>query len=469
MTSGYEDVIHTERKDIKIIPEGTWKKIFFNKEYYQIYNICDKPKIMDEIFNDLRKLHHVDKSDSTLYRYFKKLVDYGILMDVGNRIYQDSSYGKRLFSQASQFILFKTSLLNFWNSDRGDVIGEAIGFMINYHYGHKAPNIKKISQFFLNFEKEVNNHRLNVFRAIADASKDLNGLNEKNKVFLEKFKNLNSKEFYVFFVFSGIILNLINIISDKFGKKLENCYYSYKEKTEVEISKKKSKNVVTYSPVLIKPIQSQHWDQFFGKKDLLNFMILRSMRSGPKTVHDINIMQKQHIKQKKQFKEFVWLKLDKFEPRGKTTIYKHIQTLIKAGFVVEAGKRVIPKQSATQTLYGRVADLFYPIHFQIEFFQKTNSGKVIEVLGLLLCIMQEKETIDDYKFQELIKSFIQKSDKSFQNAMVYVKNPRIKEIFDSFESTEESRSFIFITNIIDWILTNDNLVNFQNQFNEIFK
>ena len=93
------------------------------------------------------------------------------------------------------------------------------------------------------------------------------------------------------------------------------------------------------------------------------FPILMSLRDGYKTVKEIEEdyekfivkdLKKQGIKEKKKIKEMV----DK-KKRSDKSLYRYIQHLINADFVVLVGKRIAMEKSMTEKIFARTAKFFF--------------------------------------------------------------------------------------------------------------
>ncbi|GAG95343.1 unnamed protein product, partial [marine sediment metagenome] len=93
------------------------------------------------------------------------------------------------------------------------------------------------------------------------------------------------------------------------------------------------------------------------------FPILMSLRDGYKTIKEIEEeynkfivkdLKKQGIKDRKKIKEMV----DK-KKRSDKSLYRYIQHLIDADFVVLVGKRIAMEKSMTEKIFARTAKFFF--------------------------------------------------------------------------------------------------------------
>ena len=95
--------------------------------------------------------------------------------------------------------------------------------------------------------------------------------------------------------------------------------------------------------------------------------ILEILREGPMTLEEI----------KKEYPKYS----KKTESPPDKTLYRHLKTLKDAGMVVVAGRRVYEKQTLTQKLFCRTADLFYYRPKEISSEEKERTVRYAELLS----------------------------------------------------------------------------------------
>ena len=164
--------------------------------------------------------------------------------------------------------------------------------------------------------------------------------------------------------------------------------------------------------------------------------ILVALRIGPLTVKDLEVEYNKLVlkgidnlslgsKDKKELAE-------KTRRKGKT-LYKYLAQLEKAGLIVQAGKRIKMGQTATETLYGRTAKLFY-YSDKRKLSKLTESvKKIIPVLGRILSLDMGGKEISD----ECLLKFI---DDTFHTT-----DNQLNEIFTKYSDviTEASSEIYF--------------------------
>ena len=126
------------------------------------------------------------------------------------------------------------------------------------------------------------------------------------------------------------------------------------------MNKVDSQDFITYEEKAIELIGDK--EAWVIMEDPRYELILVALRKGPMTVKDLEIEYNKLVLknietlslQPKDKKELI----EKTKRKGKT-LYKYLTLLENTGLIVQAGKRIKMGQTATETLYGRTAKLFY--------------------------------------------------------------------------------------------------------------
>lgn len=463
MERNYEEIYHTQPEQVKLLPERVWRDILLKDEISQLVSVCNKPKAMDQIFKDVRKQYRIKKSDSTLYRFFKMLIKEQVILEVGNRVFFDKRIGKRLFVKAGDILTFTSAKDSFLKGERGGIIAEGLGYLINHNFNYRKPNSAALNEFLQNIEASIDETRLQLQKKVVDNAKrdedkDIEVLQYKR--LYKRIKSLQILEYYTFYSFLGIIHNLLNLKMEVFVQELEKCFFDRREIIKEEKSETSPLDMIKWSPELIKIVDTKIFKLLFNKKHA-SMMIMRLMRTGPKTIQDIYEMQNLYHEQLSN--------LDRtgYKKKEKNTIYKNIQKLIKHGFVVEVGKRVIPHQSTSQMLYGRRAELYVIRDTRIELLQSGQAKNILELIGEIVQLEKGTKNFDKAQFMTEIQRFVGNLYESIEKTMKKNKNPKIREILFEYETINEVRTFAFMTGLTAWILDN-NLGEFQSQIEKCF-
>ena len=137
------------------------------------------------------------------------------------------------------------------------------------------------------------------------------------------------------------------------------------------------------------------------------FPILMSLRDGYKTIKEIEEeynkfivkdLKKQGIKDRKKIKEMVEKK-----KRSDKSLYRYIQHLIDADFVVLVGKRIAMEKSITEKIFARTAKFF----FVDSYYEKmicANQG-CIDSLSQLLGLIYDVPPLEKNDLKQLYESY----------------------------------------------------------------
>jgi len=157
--------------------------------------------------------------------------------------------------------------------------------------------------------------------------------------------------------------------------------------------------------------------------------IIVVLRKGPMTVKDLEQAYNQYVaneidkmpletKEKKELKE-------KTKRKGKT-LYKYLDQLERKGLVKQVGKRVKMEQTASETLYGRIAKLYLLSDKHKVKLNTDEIKKTIPILGKIVSLEMKKSKIS----LDCITDFIDKIYSLLQKERERVFMEFSKEITD---------------------------------------
>jgi len=134
--------------------------------------------------------------------------------------------------------------------------------------------------------------------------------------------------------------------------------------------------------------------------------ILVALRKGPLTVRDLEIEYNKLVLinieklslQPKDKKELI----GKTKRKGKT-LYKYLTLLENAGLVVQAGKRIKMGQTASETLYGRTAKLFYYSNKGNEKLKALDFMKIMPIISKIISLETGGKEISE----ECLEKFVE--------------------------------------------------------------
>ena len=84
------------------------------------------------------------------------------------------------------------------------------------------------------------------------------------------------------------------------------------------------------------------------------------------------------------------------------TIYRYLKELDKLDVVIEVGKRIKKGQSATETLYGRTATVFWNVKEEEDYWKSTESKKFIDPLRKIMHLYTGGDKISDENLRDLL-------------------------------------------------------------------
>jgi len=134
--------------------------------------------------------------------------------------------------------------------------------------------------------------------------------------------------------------------------------------------------------------------------------ILVALRNGPLTVRDLEIEYNKLVLknidalslQPKDKKELI----EKTKRKGKT-LYKYLTLLENAGLVVQAGKRIKMGQTATETLYGRTAKLFFHSAKGNEKLQALDIKKTLPIISKIISLETGGKEISEECLEKFVR------------------------------------------------------------------
>jgi len=161
-----------------------------------------------------RKLTKVEieaaqKSDTSVYRYIKKLEEMGIVFEAGRRIDPDGRTTKALFSRTAKLFIPATTSKEWWETTSSKRIIEATAQMFAQALGTKNPDIECIKKFMLDMDTDT-------------SQKSAKFYDEHNDLLTEITKDMGFKEIDKFLSWLNYLLLMVN--SEEYLEKLKKCF-----------------------------------------------------------------------------------------------------------------------------------------------------------------------------------------------------------------------------------------------------
>ncbi|MHA2248552.1 MAG: hypothetical protein ACXADY_26640 [Candidatus Hodarchaeales archaeon] len=166
------------------------------------------------------------------------------------------------------------------------------------------------------------------------------------------------------------------------------------------MSNKGFRDVISYEEALFKVLRDKKTLEIFKNKNLAYLLKFLRDYQRPMTVKELE----------DAFKEESRITGNKNLEKSDKTIYRYLGKLEKTGLVIQAGVRMYPEKTKSQTLYGRPAKLFLPdysITPPVSPKTKEEESKVTKGVEILIrnYFGYEKTSESEAKINELIQKF----------------------------------------------------------------
>ena len=124
-------IVTYEPNFFKFINTDLEYKLLQDKNHYPIVRILYKgPLTVRELQVEYEELTGKEKSDKTIYRYIKNLVDAGLLTNCGQLFIPGKTATENLFSRTAHFFYMRSYKDKIIESEHGEKIIETIGMML---------------------------------------------------------------------------------------------------------------------------------------------------------------------------------------------------------------------------------------------------------------------------------------------------------------------------------------------------
>jgi len=191
-----------------------------------------------------------------------------------------------------------------------------------------------------------------------------------------------------------------------------------------------SQDVITYKPAKLVFIKDEKKNELFKDENL--HYVLKFLRKGPMTIHDLSDAFKQ---------------IDK-EKSGKS-IYRYLHKLIQAKLVAKAGKRITTKNESdliSETLYMRTSKAFI---LKIPLAKKEKEefhSPIFDSMFLLLKQQYGNKKVGKKEF----KKFLDKIDNERDQYIIDLYEKADKETMEKLEELE-GKNTLFALDYASWI------------------
>ena len=172
-----ENKIKNEAKDLRIPKAKKEFKSLLEEICYpedKLEKLVEKEKLTPTDERDIIaqyfecKLQKDKKSETTVYRYIKKLEEEGIVFEAGRRIDPDGRTTKALFSRTAKLFIPATASKEWWETPSSKKIIEATAQMFAFAMSEKNPDIECIKKFMLEMDENTSQKSAEVYKTHND-------------------------------------------------------------------------------------------------------------------------------------------------------------------------------------------------------------------------------------------------------------------------------------------------------------
>ena len=163
-----------------------------------------------------------------------------------------------------------------------------------------------------------------------------------------------------------------------------------------DTQQQRHQDILHYKPSILKVIDDERTLKLLA--DPHYYAVITVLREGPMTVRELesaynSIVTKRIDKMPIEDKEKKEIK-KKAKRKGKT-LYKYLDVLLKNGLVIQAGKRVKMGQTASETLYGRTAKLFFKSDKNLAKLTAKETKKIVPIIAKIICMEKEAKEVSE--------------------------------------------------------------------------
>ncbi|MCG3256439.1 MAG: hypothetical protein KAU62_10150 [Candidatus Heimdallarchaeota archaeon] len=151
-----------------------------------------------------------------------------------------------------------------------------------------------------------------------------------------------------------------------------------------------TQDVITRPQIGVKLIRDKEITSKLFDKNMEPIIII--LREGPLTIKELFEKYNQLAEDPKS----------EITTKSEMTIYRYVKELDKIDIVKEVGKRIKTGQSASETLYGRTAKIFWNLTDKEAYWKSEDSKPTINAIRDLLSIYKENATINTENLVKLL-------------------------------------------------------------------
>ncbi|MFX1252880.1 MAG: hypothetical protein ACFFCZ_14835 [Promethearchaeota archaeon] len=471
-----QDLITKKRETIKTVSSEIWHKYVHGKYYKPILESFNTdPITIDEICSHYSQTNQEKKSNSTIYRYLKDLVNNGLVIDAGRRMYPNQVSSKTLYDCAASMIVTEFDGFDNLPPDHADQVAKQLGLMVKRHFNNKIPNYAALKNVFTKFDSDLyHSFYILIEKLVLQEKTD-----EKARTIIKEIYDLGTEAQWFFEELAKVLWFLQKQNFNELRSKISACFRNGQEnrlsnseslsEKNIDQTESQYQDIITYYPRIYQYISDETWTKM---RETYNHRAIMRMLRVPMTLKEIH--KKHHEAVLKKIEEdsksgkLDYAKMSKRKPpkeKKENTIYGYIQDLKKWGLVVEAGRRITEGKSITEILYVRKA--IY-VTSGISPFDSEIWKRIVHVIGQTVQYALQKKQYDPQKFYSLLTG-IRKSQSSLLDEIygeITAESLPI-DMLSTF-SFEQDTSLWNSVELIEWLVTLEEEEDLQTQLLNCF-
>ncbi|MFX0125953.1 MAG: hypothetical protein ACFFAE_20195 [Candidatus Hodarchaeota archaeon] len=456
-----QDYISKKCVPLKYIDEEKWYRFVTNTTYKPILDVFFNIKKNGPIPIDIDVLsRQYDKSTSTVYRYIKDLLDAGLLIEAGRRVFPKKPSSKILYDLSASLFIPIHPLPAFWSSDHGTNVIKTVGFMLRRYFGG-LPIIPQLSEAYAKFEQDSYNlvHEL-MLDLVRREQMDNNAA-----IILNEIRNLPKAPYFfatlakiLWFIQQHDYDEVVAKFGSFYGNKVQIQDLFTVNELNTSIGTRNlvtgDQDVITYIPDLIQLVDEETWNRYIKN---FNHRATRILLTTPKTLAEIHEEHQQAVSDlidnDKHYKHLTKEKIEKIKGKikEKKTIYQYLTDLKKDGLIVEAGRRITAGRSVTEILYAKKGFYMRKGDTDKKLQENEDWKKLVNVIGLAVQHHLQKKGFDREKLLEILSDYELSKEEHFNEIYGRIKIDSAVEIISAFD---DKLSEIFIDTLVqlEWFL-----------------
>ncbi|MHA1667556.1 MAG: hypothetical protein ACTSX6_02565 [Candidatus Heimdallarchaeaceae archaeon] len=207
-----QDFINFEPKPIIFIKEPAQMDVLFNSNYEPIIIALREGHLtFKEIVKRYSELSEQERSDVSIHRYLKDLIDFGLVIESGQRFTTGKTVTEKLYSRTAKLFFPLKTPESYWKEERRNVLLSKISEVLRILFKDSKPSVRCVKKMINTIEFKTNTILATM-------------LEENYEEISKVFEGLSFSELDILFNFVSSIILLKS--PDLYEKLLTDCFSS---------------------------------------------------------------------------------------------------------------------------------------------------------------------------------------------------------------------------------------------------